>query len=554
MLKQLTITNYALIAQTDIDIESGLTVITGETGAGKSIMLGALGLLLGQRADVQVLLDKEKKCVVEALFDVSAYDVKTLFEEEDVEYDPSTIIRREILPTGKSRAFVNDSPVNLAFLKQLSQKLIDIHSQHQNLLLSDDSFHLNVVDAVAQTLAELADYNESYRAFRKLKGEEEQMVAANDKMKQDYDYMLFQHKQLDEASLREGEMAELEKERDMLVHAEEIKTELTFAVGALGDEGAVVSLLGQIMQRLGKVSSYMADDADTLTRIDSARIDLADLYKSLERQNEAVEYDPERLQFVESRLDVIYSLMQKHHVQDESELIALQQSLAEKLTAIESFDDALVGLREKIKAAETDLTQKAKKLTDKRCAVFGEVTQYIESQLKEMGMQNARFEVSHTLMDTFAASGIDNVRFLFAANKNGEPTDISKVASGGEMSRVMLSIKLLLSKSKGLPTIIFDEIDTGVSGEVADKMGEIMKEMSDNIQVIAITHLPQVAAKGDMHFKVYKQDDDVRTTSNIVMLTQEQRVEEIAKMLSGATVTEAALQNAKMLLNNDDCR
>lgn len=550
MLKQLSITNYALIAQTDIEIGSGLTVITGETGAGKSIMLGALGLLLGQRADVQVLLDKEKKCVVEATFDVSAYDVEALFAEEDVEYDSLTIIRREILPTGKSRAFVNDTPVNLLFLKQLSQILIDIHSQHQNLLLSDDRFHLNVIDAVAQTSTELEEYTLSYKEYRSLLAEEEQMVAANEKMKQDYDYMLFQHKQLEEASLQDGEMAELERERDMLVHAEEIKTELSFVVAALGEDGSVVSTLSQIEQRLGKVANYLSADDDALARIESARIDMADLFKTLERQNESIEYDPERLQYVESRLDVIYSLLQKHHVQSEAELIVLQQSLAEKLNAICSFDEQIESLRKRIKVVQETLMQKAEILTDKRCAVFGMVTDYIEGLLKEMGMQNARFEVSHSIADTFTTSGVDNIRFLFAANKNGEPTDIAKVASGGEMSRVMLAIKWLLSKSKGLPTIIFDEIDTGVSGEVADKMGEIMREMSGNIQVVAITHLPQVAAKGDEQFKVYKQDDELRTISNIVRLTTEERVEEIAKMLSGATVTEAALLNAKILLKD----
>lgn len=550
MLKQLSITNYALIAQTDIEIGSGLTVITGETGAGKSIMLGALGLLLGQRADVQVLLDKEKKCVVEATFDVSAYDVEALFAEEDVEYDSLTIIRREILPTGKSRAFVNDTPVNLLFLKQLSQILIDIHSQHQNLLLSDDRFHLNVIDAVAQTSTELEEYTLSYKEYRSLLAEEEQMVFANEKMKQDYDYMLFQHKQLEEASLQDGEMAELERERDMLVHAEEIKTELSFVVAALGEDGSVVSTLSQIEQRLGKVANYLSADDDALARIESARIDMADLFKTLERQNESIEYDPERLQYVESRLDVIYSLLQKHHVQSEAELIVLQQSLAEKLNAICSFDEQIESLRKRIKVVQETLMQKAEILTDKRCTVFGMVTDYIEGLLKEMGMQNARFEVSHSIADTFTTSGVDNIRFLFAANKNGEPTDIAKVASGGEMSRVMLAIKWLLSKSKGLPTIIFDEIDTGVSGEVADKMGEIMREMSGNIQVVAITHLPQVAAKGDEQFKVYKQDDELRTISNIVRLTTEERVEEIAKMLSGATVTEAALLNAKILLKD----
>lgn len=552
MLKQLTITNYALIAQTDIEFNAGLTVITGETGAGKSIMLGALGLLLGQRADVQVLLDKEKKCVVEATFDVSAYDVQSLFEEEDVEYEPLTIIRREILPTGKSRAFVNDTPVNLTFLKALSQKLIDIHSQHQNLLLSDESFHLNVIDAVAQTQPLLADYSLLYKEYRSLLNEETEMLSANDKMKADSDYMSFQYNQLNDARLQEDELADLELERERLVNAEEIKSELSFVVAALGDENAVVPTLDRVSSRLQKVSKYLPADEDYLARIEAARIDMADILKSLDRTNEGIEYDHERLISVESRLDLLYSLMQKHQVQDVASLIEIRDSLNEKLGQISSFDEAIEALRKRLAQQRDILNTKGNELSDCRKKVFGKVKEYIEAQLREMGMENARFEIEHTTTADFTSSGIDSVRFLFAANRNGVPTDISKVASGGEMSRVMLAIKWLLSQSKGLPTIIFDEIDTGVSGEVADKMGRIMTEMGEHIQVIAITHLPQVAAKGSTHFKVYKQDDDTRTTSNIMSLDAEQRIEELAKMLSGATVTNAALENAKMLIESNN--
>ena len=552
MLKQLTITNYALIAQTDIEFNAGLTVITGETGAGKSIMLGALGLLLGQRTDVQVLLDKEKKCVVEATFDVSAYDVQSLFEEEDVEYEPLTIIRREILSTGKSRAFVNDTPVNLTFLKALSQKLIDIHSQHQNLLLSDESFHLNVIDAVAQTQPLLADYSLLYKEYRSLLNEETEMLSANDKMKADSDYMSFQYNQLNDARLQEDELADLELERERLVNAEEIKSELSFVVAALGDENAVVPTLDRVSSRLQKVSKYLPADEDYLARIEAARIDMADILKSLDRTNEGIEYDHERLVSVESRLDLLYSLMQKHQVQDVASLIEIRDSLNEKLGQISSFDEAIEALRKRLAQQRDILKAKGNELSDCRKKVFGKVKEYIEAQLREMGMENARFEIEHTTTADFTSSGIDSVRFLFAANRNGVPTDISKVASGGEMSRVMLAIKWLLSQSKGLPTIIFDEIDTGVSGEVADKMGRIMTEMGEHIQVIAITHLPQVAAKGSTHFKVYKQDDDTRTTSNIMSLDAEQRIEELAKMLSGATVTNAALENAKMLIESNN--
>jgi DNA repair protein RecN (Recombination protein N) len=552
MLKQLTITNYALIAQTDIEFNAGLTVITGETGAGKSIMLGALGLLLGQRADVQVLLDKEKKCVVEATFDVSAYDVQSLFEEEDVEYEVLTIIRREILPSGKSRAFVNDTPVNLTFLKALSQKLIDIHSQHQNLLLSDESFHLNVIDAVAQTQSLLTDYSLLYKEYRNLLNEETEMLATNDKMKADSDYMSFQYNQLNDARLQEDELAELELERERLVNAEEIKSELSFVVAALGDENAVVPTLDRVTSRLQKVSKYLPADEDYLARIEAARIDMADILKSLDRTNEGIEYDHERLVSVERRLDLLYSLMQKHQVQDVASLIEIRDSLNEKLGQISSFDEAIEALRKRLTQQRDILKTKGDELSDCRKNVFGKVKEYIEAQLREMGMENARFEIEHATTADFTSSGIDSVRFLFAANRNGVPTDISKVASGGEMSRVMLAIKWLLSQSKGLPTIIFDEIDTGVSGEVADKMGRIMTEMGEHIQVIAITHLPQVAAKGSTHFKVYKQDDDTRTTSNIMSLDAEQRIEELAKMLSGATVTNAALENAKMLIESNN--
>lgn len=548
MLQQLSISNYALIDKTDIDFASGMSVITGETGAGKSIMLGALGLILGQRADVQVLLDKEKKCVVEASFDISAYALEQLFADNDVEYDANTIIRREILPNGKSRAFVNDTPVNLTFLKDVAQRLIDIHSQHQNLLLNDDAFHLNVVDAVASTADMLAQYKALYKQYRQMVAQEQQLVADNDKMKQDYDYLLFQHNQLAEAKLADGEEVALEQERERLVHAEEIKAELGFAVEALGADGAALSQLAAVAQRLGKIESFLPADAAAVERIESARVDLSDLLKSLERLSEGVEFDPLRIQEVEQRLDLIYSLEQKHKVRSVAELIDIQRDMEAKLGNISSFDENIEELRKAIAAKRSELAKVSGGLTSARKAVFGKVTDYITSLLRDMGMANAQFVVSHSPVPDFTPTGSDAVRFLFAANKNGEPTDISKVASGGEMSRVMLSIKSLLSKSKELPTIIFDEIDTGVSGDVADRMGRIMTDMSASMQVIAITHLPQVAAKGACHYRVFKVDTADRTVSNIQKLSSEARVEEIAKMLSGSKITDAALQNAQELL------
>ena len=549
MLKHLSITNYALIDQTEIEFDNGMSVITGETGAGKSIMLGALGLLLGQRADVQVLYDKNRKCIVEATFDISTYDMKELFNIEDVEYDDLTIIRREIQPTGKSRAFVNDTPVNLTFLKDIGQRLIDIHSQHQNLLLNDDSFHLNVVDAVASTTEVLARYTERFKAYKELLHRESQMIAENDKMKQDHDYLLFQYNQLSEAKLVENEDVELDKERGLLAHAEDIKTELSFAIGALSSEEAIVPSLNVIANHLSKIGDFLPADADIVARIESARIELTDLAQTMQQVADRIDFDPGRLQFVEQRLDLIYSLLQKHRVQTVCELIDLECDMESRLSQINSFDEEIAQLRKAIAQIETELTAIADELTAQRTSVFAKITDYICYQLHEMGMPNAQFVVAHTKLSDFAPTGNDEIRFLFAANKNGEPTDISRVASGGEMSRLMLSIKSLLSRSKGLPTIVFDEIDTGVSGEIADRMGQIMTEMSDSMQVIAITHLPQVAAKGNRHYRVYKEDTTDRTISKIAELDDEQRVVELAKMLSGSTISNAALQNAKELLH-----
>ena len=550
MLKHLSITNYALIEKTEIEFDSGMSVITGETGAGKSIMLGALGLLLGQRAETQVLYDKERKCIVEATFDIAAYGLKDIFEREDVEYDNLTIVRREILPTGKSRAFVNDTPVSVAFLKEIGQKLIDIHSQHQNLLLNDDSFHLNVVDATASTSSVLQRYGEMYKAYCQLLQRKSKMTAENDKMKQDYDYLLFQHNQLADAKLVENEDVELEKERDLLSHSEEIKGELSFAIENLNSENAVLSSLSAVSAHLLKIADFLPADADIVGRIESVRIELADLLQTMQQSADKVDFDPERFQIVEQRLDMIYSLLQKHRVQTVAELIALEQDMGTRLNQMNSFDAEIEQLNKEIGQQRAELTVVADELSVKRTAVFDQITSYICSQLHEMGMPNARFVVSHRKLTDFNASGNDEIRFLFAANKNGEPTDISRVASGGEMSRLMLSIKSLLSKSKGLPTIVFDEIDTGVSGEIADRMGKIMTEMSDNMQVIAITHLPQVAAKGNRHYRVYKEDTSDRTISKIVELDENERVTELAKMLSGSTVSNAALQNARELLQS----
>lgn len=549
MLQNLNISNYALIERSTIEFDEGMSVITGETGAGKSIMLGALGLLLGGRADVQVLQNKEQKCVVEATFDVSKYNLKSLFSEEDVDYDDQTIIRREILPTGKSRAFVNDQPVNVSFLKQLGNKLIDIHSQHQNLLLSDESFHLNIVDTVAQCDKELSAYQTVYSEYSALLSKEKSMVEDNDRMKRDLDYLQFQLKELQDLKLTEHEDVELEMEQEKLANAEDIKMQLSESVNILeGSEMSVIPALKQLTNNIAKIDRFLPKDTNAHQRIESARIDIEDLMHTFSQVCDSFDVDPQRLEYVDSRLNTIYSLEKKHRVENVDALIALRDELSRKVGLITNFDEQLEDLRKELSQVQSKLQSVADALSNKRLSVFDQIKQYVESHLHDMGMRNAVFTIGHARTDKYTSTGNDEIHFLFAANLGGTPTDISKVASGGEMSRVMLSIKSLLSRSKNLPTIIFDEIDTGVSGDVADKMGGIMTQMASNMQVIAITHLPQVAAKGNRHYQVYKQDTAETTISHIRSLSPEERVTEIAKMLSGSRISDAAIQNAKELL------
>lgn len=550
MLQHLNISNYALIEKSDIEFDEGMSVITGETGAGKSIMLGALGLLLGGRADLQVLQNKEQKCIVEATFDISKYGMNALFEEEEVDYDDETIIRREILPNGKSRAFVNDQPVNVSFLKVLGNKLIDIHSQHQNLLLSDDSFQLNIVDTVAQDEAERIEYRGLYEQYVSLQSRERSMVDDNERMKRDLDYLEFQLRELQELKLVEDEDKELEIEQERLSNAEDIKIQISESINLLeGNEQSIIPALKQLANGVSKIDRFLPGDTDATNRITSARIDIEDLLRTFSGVYDSLEVDPKRLEYVDSRLNVIYNLEKKHRVESVNDLIKLRDELSEKVGHIVNFDEQLELLREEIAKVLNNLTIVADKLSEKRQSVFADIQKYVESHLHDMGMRNAVFTIGHKRSEVYTSTGNDELHFLFAANLGGAPTDISKVASGGEMSRVMLSIKSLLSRSKSLPTIIFDEIDTGVSGDVADKMGSIMTQMAQNMQVIAITHLPQVAAKGGRHYQVYKEDTAESTVSHIRALSSEDRVTEIAKMLSGSRVSDAAIQNAKELLS-----
>lgn len=549
MLQELTIDNYALIDHTDLKLEGGMSVITGETGAGKSIMLGALGLLLGQKADVQALLDKNRKCVVEATFGIARYGLKEIFDEAEIEYDDTTIIRREIQPSGKSRAFVNDTPASVSFLKELGAHLIDIHSQHQNMLLSQTSFHLDVVDSMAHTEDERNDYAAAFRAMQSKERELKELKEMNARQGKELEFNKFLLNELENAKLEDpSELENLERKQEMQDKAEEIKSSISTAVNALdGEETGLVQSLGEMGRTLERVENYLPLEADIPNRIETARIDLDDIRRTLQDLLETIEFDPEEQQRTTERLNTLNALTQKHSVGTAGDLIAIRNDLRAKVAAVDSFDEKLKELTDELDQLRKEALKKAETLTEKRKSVFSDITDYVEGQLHEMGMQNAKLIVSWAKTD-LTPDGHDDIRFLFAANKNGTPTDIARVASGGEMSRVMLSIKSLLSKTRSLPTIIFDEIDTGVSGDVADKMGKIMDEMSAHMQVLAITHLPQVAARGHRHYKVYKEDTDERTVSHIKQLDEKGRIEEIAKMLSGSTVSDAALANAKSFL------
>lgn len=551
MLKSLSIKNYALIDKTEIEFGSGFTVITGETGAGKSIMLGALGLVLGQRSDVSVIRDKENKCVIEGAFDVSRYGLQKLFKNEDVDYEEETVLRREVLPSGKSRAFVNDTPVNLNFLKLLSGKLIDVHSQHQNLLLGDNRFQLNVVDTVAGNSEILLTYQKIYKEYRSLLAEKKRLREMNARQRDDQDYWEFQYKQLEEANLLEGEQSRLEQELEQLTHVEDIKSVLSQASHVLYEsEQPMIQELFHLKDELRKIATFLSGGDELATRLESAYIELKDIAEEISDRGADVEFDPGRQQVVQERLDMIYSLQQKHHVHTVEDLINIKDELSEKLEQLSSFDEDLSLVQQKIDETEKALNKHADALTKSREKVFKNIESTVQEQLRELGMPHARFSVNNHPVKEFGQNGRDEIAFLFSANKSADLTDIPKVASGGEISRVMLCIKSLLSSAKGLPTIIFDEIDTGVSGEIADRMGRIMQVMGNNIQVVSITHLPQIAGKGHRHFKVFKTETDHQTISSVKLLTHDERLSEIAGMLSGAQVTDAALENARFLMEN----
>lgn len=550
MLQSIYIQNYALIDTLDINFGKGFSVITGETGAGKSIILGAIGLLLGQRADVKAIKNGASKCVIEAHFDISDYKMHDFFEENELEYDENEcILRRELQASGKSRAFINDTPASLGMMKELGERLIDVHSQHQNLLLNKEDFQLNVLDALAHDEAELAAYKSAFAVYRENVKELAELTGQAEKSKADEDYIRFQLEQLDEAKLTEGEQEELEQEAETLSHAEEIKEGL-YKVGQtlVNDEGGLLVAMKESINTLRNLQRVYQPAAELSERLESSYIELKDITQEVSGAEDGIEFNPARLDFINERLNLIYSLQQKHRVQTLDELIALTEDYRIRLNAITSFDDRIAELTAKKEAQYKKVKELAAVLTKKRVAAGKDIEKQMHARLQPLGMPNVRFVVEITPRKEPEAGGADNVAFLFSANKNGTLQNISSVASGGEIARVMLSVKAMIAGATRLPTIIFDEIDTGVSGEIADKMASIMQEMGQVMQVISITHLPQIAAKGAAHYKVYKQDNETSTSSNIRHLQQDERVEEIAHMLSGATLTEAAMNNAKELL------
>lgn len=553
MLRSLYIQNYALIEKLDIGFDSGFSVITGETGAGKSIILGAIGLLLGQRADVKSIRKGASKCIIEARFDVSAYGMQPFFEANELEYEDECILRRELYASGKSRAFINDTPASLVQMKELGELLIDVHSQHQNLLLNKEGFQLNVLDLLAHDDAELAAYQKLYNDWRQTRQDLEALVARAEQSRADEDYIRFQLEQLEEANLTDGEQEELEQEAEMLTHAEDIKAGLYRAGQALNaDEGGVLEALKDCQNTMMGLRSVFAPAGELADRLDSVYIELKDISQELADKEEEVEFNPARLDEVNARLNLIYSLQQKHRVDTVKALLSLQENYALQLSAITSSDEDIARLEAQVKELFSQVTAQAQVLTEARTRAAREVERQMAARLVPLGMPNVRFQVEMGVRKEPGVHGADTVNFLFSANKNGVLQNISSVASGGEIARVMLSVKAMIAGAVKLPTIVFDEIDTGVSGEIADRMADIMQEMGDNDrQVISITHLPQIAARGRAHYKVYKEDNEVETNSHIRRLTDDERVEELAHMLSGATLTEAALNNARALLKLD---
>ena len=551
MLKQLYIKNFTLIDELDIPLYPGFSVITGETGAGKSIILGAIGLLLGNRADSKAIKAGRDRCVIEAHFDLSKYGMQDFFDANDIDYDAEdTIIRRELTAAGKSRAFINDTPVPLSKMRELGEQLVDIHSQHQNLLLQKEDFQLSVVDIIAHDEKQKKAYLAEYKNYKKAKQQLEDLKAEIAKNRENEEFMRFQFKELDDANLQEGELEQLEQEAETLSHSEDIKTALYEADNALsGEDGSILDKLKNAAQQIDNIKEVYPDVKEVAERMQSSYIELKDIAQEISGSVDNIEFDPNRLETINSRLDQLYSLQQKFHVENVEELIATRERINEQLQHIDNGDEDIEELEKQVAL----LLVKAEKLAGELTAIRTESARKIEEEMKKrlipLGIPNVRFEISFSAKP-LSSDGVDKVNFLFSANKSTLLQPVSQVASGGEIARVMLSLKAMISGAVKLPTIIFDEIDTGVSGKIAEKMAEIMTEMGNlNRQVISITHLPQIASMGTHHYKVLKEETEGGTLSHMKELNEQQRIEEIAQMLSGSDITPAALANAKELLN-----
>ena len=550
MLKHLYIKNFTLIDELDIELYPGFSVITGETGAGKSIILGAIGLLLGQRADSKAIKQGADKCVIEAQFDLSRYGMEDFFEENDIEYDAADcIIRRELTAAGKSRAFINDTPVQLSMLKELGERLVDIHSQHQNLLLNKQDFQLNVVDIIAGDEKELADYQQAFTQYHAAEKELQALQESIEQNRQNADFLQFQCDELSQANLVEGEQEELEQKSETMSHAEEIKSSLYEADNALSSEGiGVVVSLKKALSAIRQIEQVLPDAKELVERMDSSYIELKDIAQEISSQMEYVDFDPNELDVINNRLDKLYDLEKKYHVDTVEELITKRDELKLQLDRIENSDEALEELQKKLAQLQMQAKKAADTLTKLRTKAAKQIEKEMQTRLVPLSMPNVRFSIQMT-EGALGASGQDQVAFLFSANTSTPLQFISQVASGGEIARVMLSLKAMISGAVKLPTIIFDEIDTGVSGKTAEKMAQIMQEMGQHErQVISITHLPQIAALGSAHYKVEKEESSKGTISKMRQLSPEERIDEIAQMLSGSDISEAAIQNAKQLL------
>lgn len=553
MLKHLYIKNYALIEELDMDFQEGFSVITGETGAGKSILLGAIGLLLGQRADSKSIQTGASRCVIEAEFYLEGFGLETFFSENDFDFEGHTCtLRRELTSAGKSRAFINDTPATVAQLKELGSHIIDIHSQHQNLLLANENFQMEILDILGNNEERIKQYSTIYQEYKTLEHALEKLKERINSDKENEDYLRFQLKQLSEFNPVAGEDETLQEEAETLSHAEDIKSALFQATERMsGEQYGIVSSLRQVLQTLQSATRHYPAAEEWCARVEEAYIDLKDLSQELEEKAESIAFDPQRLEAINNRLDELYTLEKKHHTDSAEGLLRIKEQLELQLGEIDCSEEDIAEKEKELAKMKKSLVEKAGELTLSRSEAATLLQDKMHQMLAPLGMPNAHLDVQVAPLETPSAKGMDQVVFFFSANKNGTPRPIADVASGGEVARVMLSLKTLISKAKQLPTIIFDEIDTGVSGNIADCMAQMMKEMASNhkMQVISITHLPQIAAMGGTHYRVYKEDTSDQTLSHIKQLDKEERIKEIANMLSGAQVSQAAIENAKQLLN-----